>query len=468
MVRKILSILLLAALLVSCHPETDVTTEYETPSTWGELFRIFWDKMSSNYIFWSLDYDHGSGWEDVYKEYNPLFNALGGITKDGEQSKTAFQYFYEITSELSDGHYYVDITDGEDLFTAYPNMRRKMLSFEGYDYSEEDVFNLLDSWDGEQFTLFFKEDEDGELTVDTDSIYYPYYQTYYENISYILVNSLGTSASTPEEDQRPGIPGGDYGDTETDETDSQLFDVTYLYGTVDDNYFLAVSGLSSDNIAYFGLYSFLFTAVENTRSAQQFLELYRERVSNADGVIIDLRGNSGGYMNDLQILWPSFTNGHDVHFADSRRKDGDNRLDYGVWLDVTVEDEGCSFNPSVPVAVLMNGRTASSGESSVLFFKALRDDYGFNIRFIGETTFGAFGALLEKNSEEYYNAGTTSIEPYITTIYTPFCQVRYKDGTSYEGKGIEPDDEVAFDYDAFMSGTDDKLEKALEWVRSQI
>lgn len=435
--------LLLALLLVSCRSETSVSVDYEAPETWAELFTVFWDKMSSNYIFWSLDYDEGRGWEDVYDEYLPLFEELGEIEENGEASKTAFRYFYEITSPLSDGHYYADMTDGGDLFTSYPSMRRKLLAL---GYSEDDIFSLFDSWDGEKFSALYG--EDGSLSADGD--WADYIHSLYECQTYVKEYSLGLDSFGKS---------SVYSD----------LSASYLYsesGTV----YSIVGTFSDDNIAYFGLQSFLFYPyVESSdRDILRYLETFQSVVARADGVVIDLRGNNGGYLYDLSLLWPSFTGGRDVHFADSRRKDGDNRLDYGVWLSMRVEDDGRKFSSSVPVAVLVNAQSASAAELSVMFFKALRDDYGFNVRIIGETTAGANGALLEDLSEEYYNAGTTTIEPWMTTIYTPFTQVRYKDGTIYEGKGIEPDETIAFDWEEFTSGTDRRLERALEWVRAEM
>lgn len=439
--KKLLPILILVLLLAACRNETAVSTSYETPETWADLFTIFWEKMSSNYVFWALDYDEGSLWEDVYEDYLPLFEELGDIG-DGAFS-TACRYLYEITSPLSDGHYYVDITDGNDMFSSYPGMRRALLS---YRCTDDQIFSLFSSWDGEYFTSLYDE----EYNLDLSGDYSAYAKSLFECQTYMkeYVLALDTNGSS------------------STYSDFSARCLTNGTGTI----YSIIGSFHEDNIAYFGLSNFLLYpyVVAHDRDIMDFLMSFQSVIRGADGVIIDLRGNSGGYLTDLQYLWPSFTGGNDVHFADSRRKDGDNRLDYGLWLDLTVEDEGLSFDSGTPIAVLVNRQSASAAELSVMFFKALRDYYGYNVRIIGETTAGANGTLVESYSEEYYNAGTTSIDPYMTTIYTPFSQVRYRDGTIYEGVGIEPDETIVFDYEEFISGTDRKLERALEWIRAEI
>ena len=460
--RKIIAMLAVVILLVSCSVQDKISSDYDTPETWAELFEIFWSKMSGNYVFWSLDYDKGRGWDDVYDDYLPLFEELGGIEASGDETKTAFQYFYEITSPLSDGHYYLDITDGEDLFTSYPSMRRKMLE---RGYTDEEIFELFDSWDGNYFSLFYTTDDDGGLTADEDSVYFDYFKLYYENIYNILMLDFDWDLGGSQESSQSSNPG--------DFPPSPFSASMFINDSSSSSSDVAALVQTDDGIAYFGLGSFFFT--KEGDNAESFLTTYRQAMLDATGIIIDLRGNSGGYIDDLQILWSVFTGGNDVTFAESRRKDGDNRTDYGVWMDMTIEDEGYDFDSSVPIAVLMNGNSASAAEGSMLFFKALRDYYGYNVRFFGETTAGAFGAILQSDtddntssgssaSENYYNSGLTWIAPYITTIYTPFTQVRYRSGKNYEGKGLEPDETYDFSYEDFLEGTDAKLDAAYSWL----
>ena len=464
--RKTLLLALIALfLLVSCHPQTEVSTDYDTPETWAELFDIFWSKMSSNYIFWNLDYDEGKGWDDAYDQYHPLFEQLGDI--DEEDSSEAFRYFFELTKPLSDGHYVLDINVESSYFRSYPSYYRRM---SGMGFSDDDIFNLFYSYDGSSYTLI------------GDELYGSFYDLMAENQSYILTNVLRKSGySGTQHGPSPNDPLTLVSLSYEDEADAPFSKLEYIYifdDPVNDD-FLATLGVSEDNIVYLGLYDFYFYYYGTeyykshprpaTTRLDTFLEDYRSALDGASGVIIDLRGNPGGYLHDLQELWSAFTDGHDVHFADSRRKDGDNRLDYGVWLSMEIEDDGYSFDSSIPIAILVNSFSASCSECTLLFFKALSDDYGYDVNVIGETTAGATGALADyPYSELYYNAGCTEIEPYITTMYTPFTQIRYKDGTIYEGIGITPDEVVEFDYDAFISGTDGKLERALEWIREEL
>ena len=99
---------------------------------------------------------------------------------------------------------------------------------------------------------------------------------------------------------------------------------------------------------------------------------------------------------------------------------------------------------------------------------AFRDDHGGNVRIFGDTTMGAQGPWLGI-SDVLLGSGTFFVEPYISLVMTPFNQVRPYDGIMREGDGIVPDDtSVAFSYEDFMSGNDARLNKALEWVRSEV
>ena len=46
-------------------------------------------------------------------------------------------------------------------------------------------------------------------------------------------------------------------------------------------------------------------------------------------------------------------------------------------------------------------------------------------------------------------------------------QLRYIDGTSFEGIGIPPDIPVNFNYDFFVKGNDTRLRMAFEFIRNR-
>lgn len=102
-------------------------------------------------------------------------------------------------------------------------------------------------------------------------------------------------------------------------------------------------GITDDGILYLGFsgfdfYSYFETRNEFTEDVTSFLSGLSKAIDdNPEGIIIDMRGNGGGYIVDLDILLPDFLEkGVAAEFAISRRKLGDNRLDYGPWLPLCV------------------------------------------------------------------------------------------------------------------------------------
>ena len=194
-----------------------------------------------------------------------------------------------------------------------------------------------------------------------------------------------------------------------------------------------------------------------------------------DGVIIDLRGNGGGLVTDLNLLWSSFIS-EDVKIAEIRGKKIDNRQTYSSWQDLAIQaNESAERNFDKPVAVLVNGHTASCAEMSTLFFMALRDNHGGNAYVIGDTTIGAQGPLEDGDPSDKYGSGSFHVyspvvvdpDEYIIFNNTPIYESRGYDGINREGVGIEPDDSsVAFNVQEFNSGTDARLNRAFEWVRT--
>ena len=101
-----------------------------------------------------------------------------------------------------------------------------------------------------------------------------------------------------------------------------------------------------------------------------------------------------------------------------------------------------------PLAVLVNGYSASASE---IFAGAVKD-YGIGT-LVGTTTFGK-GIVQELFSFE----DDTMIKITTAEYFTP-------SGENLHKKGIHPDVEVEYSYDAAMPERDPQLEKALEIVK---
>ena len=100
---------------------------------------------------------------------------------------------------------------------------------------------------------------------------------------------------------------------------------------------------------------------------------------------------------------------------------------------------------------------------STMSFMAMREKYGTDLKIIGGTTTGANGPLSTNNT---LNAGTFYIGESMTRCAG--MQLRYIDGTSFEGIGIPPPDiPVNFNYDSFVKGNDTRLRMAFEFIRNR-
>lgn len=460
--RNIILPAVILILAVSCLPQSDLSRDFGELKTWSDVFDIFWKRMSTNYLFWNLDYDNGLGWDAVYDEYKPEFDKLGDVMdpqrtpeEQKENSERAFRLFFDISKNLSDGHFALELTDtdGNDIMISLLGYR--VMSRLGY--SDDEILEYIA----------------GDQDFRSSSRYSVYNESREENTSHIAEYVFGIDRTKSGIYDTHGIHG---------------FSSMEYYYDPGNNDFSILLGRNSDGIVYFSLSSFFFSSYISTkgpeadalRIARQFLELVAD--PETSGVIIDIRGNGGGAVYDLSVLWSGFMReGVDtIKIAETRRKAGEGRTDYGAWLDLSItkpeirENAYHPFSSDVPIAVLVNDNCLSCAELTCLTFMAYRDYHGYNVKFFGADTGGGFGALLYDSendtpvSEDNYNGGISYAAPYMNILYTPYLQTRYLDGRNFEGQGIPVSDEgyIPYDYQSFSQGDDARLEAAIDWLES--
>jgi carboxyl-terminal processing protease len=181
-------------------------------------------------------------------------------------------------------------------------------------------------------------------------------------------------------------------------------------------------------------------------------EIQRQRLQ---GLILDLRNNPGGVLDEAVAVASQFlTNGNVLLIKDAQ----------GKITPVPVKPGGLAT--SIPMAVLINGGSASSAE---IVAGALRDAHRAEL--IGQTTFGT-GTVLN----EFPLIGGSALMLAIQEWLTP-------DGHSFWHKGIPPLIEVALAPDAnplvpaaernmtaveLQSSDDEQLLRALKWIGAKI
>ncbi len=194
------------------------------------------------------------------------------------------------------------------------------------------------------------------------------------------------------------------------------------------------SKMLDDSIGYIQIME--FDDVTYSQFMKAFRELKREEMT---GLIIDLRDNPGGSVQTcVEIADELLPEGLIVY---TEEKDGD-RDEY--------KSDGKSFYDG-PLVLLVNGNSASAAE---ILTGAVKD-YGTGT-VLGTTTYGK-GIV-----QQILPLGDgTGVKVTIADYYSP-------KGNNIHGVGIEPDEELELDVDAFLDeGIDNQLDRAVEIIKEK-
>jgi len=224
-----------------------------------------------------------------------------------------------------------------------------------------------------------------------------------------------------------------------------------------------ITGTINNDVIYLYFNNFFFT--QSGDSTLRVLNDFFDRIGNlspqARGIIIDVRGNGGGEVTDLDYLLGSMITSP-LKYGYTRAKSGPGRLDYTTWAPAIVTPQRGSAKIDVPIVVLADHFSASMAELTALAVKTLP-----NGKFIGTTTWGANGPLTPS---VYFNGGQFTVGSGIPNgymfVYTSSVMFKYLDGSIYEGRGIPPDIWVAETRAAYQSKRDAQLERALAYINN--
>lgn len=194
------------------------------------------------------------------------------------------------------------------------------------------------------------------------------------------------------------------------------------------------------NIAIIKLPDFLGTAEAGQKYAKIAEDFIHENRDKIKGVVLDLRGNTGGDMGPMATAVSSLLPDGELVYYHYRSYDVPVTLKNGVVSNAGTG--GKSLYPdeklNVPVAILTDDMTASSGEALTLCFRGLE-----NTRTFGAPTAGYTSVNMLYNMYD-------GAQMYLTVAFD-----KARTGEIFKETPIEPD--VA---------TDSPLEAALEWLRS--
>ena len=376
------------------------TVLYNKPS---EQFEAIWHGINNSYAFWDID---PTNWDSLYSVYSPRFDELDELDEAGNYiaTETLRQYYTDMCGHFVDHHMRILVRN---------------------------------------------------LWKDPDSI-----------------ADNGIIAIRPgliEAQKRPYYHGNF--------TDSLLLDCIdkmektewhFVAGRDADGYKSALA-CNFGGIAYLKLSGYMLTgAFQSSDSLSQEIQTiyaYFHKWCAAEdlkGIIIDNRGNGGGYVKDLNFVVAPFLQS-DLLLGHTRRKEGLGRYDYTPWIPFDVKQldplaEVDSIGEiTVPIVALADINSVSMGEITTQAIALMP-----NGCFIGERTFGGHGPLLGVFEIDYAGAFATKSHD----VYTSNDVLRDVDGKITEGIGYTPKYEVLFDEAQMRAGTDVQLNAALNYIRT--
>lgn len=301
--RYVLILFLILFLSVSCRPDIPIPEEGKELRIWEEVFTSWYDGMTRNYLFWESDFDR-LDWASLYDEYLPRFRSYGNF--GGEHQTEGLFDLYEIIQGLTDGHYYAVFykTDGTPMISFFPS---EIMAMKRFGLTDDDIFN-----NSEKVKLFNRSDymAEGTLTVLAHT---------FDEAKAMEGDGFSIAYSATEEGSRAFEYFSSFGAVVLPSSDAIEPEFAMILGkTHDDILYLAFSGYEIEKI---------ITDAESenpeslySRSVKDLFENYLEEMAgemesgdNISGLIIDLRGNVGGNVNDIDNVFSVLTD-TDTHF----------------------------------------------------------------------------------------------------------------------------------------------------------
>lgn len=181
---------------------------------------------------------------------------------------------------------------------------------------------------------------------------------------------------------------------------------------------------------------YLYISVFASNTAKQFKdELQKLEKDGIDSLIIDVRGNTGGYLTSVEEMIELFIKKDEIIYQ-LKTKDK-------VEIIKDKTDESRSY----PIVVLVDGASASASE---LLAGALKETY--HAKLVGTKTFGK--GKVQK---------VTTLSSGALFKYT-FQEWLTPNGNYIDGEGIEPDVEIKYVYNEKKPEKDNQKEKAIEVI----
>ena len=497
-------------------------------SSFAGEFETFWMAMNENYCIWDYEKELGLDWDEVYDTYLPKFQALDDPNRTTPVSDEELEALYsQFTDSLHDGHLafiiknphtggtimlvpnqkrnlrerkqvYTDEKENITSLGAYRkaggNPNHRILDYDasgpvdfalelldsaahrvlrvaeayvdsvdaagGPEYTgslNDKVYELANGLKWEMLSVLSVLDLPWEAQIKDLSMYINQYNRACQTYA-AAIDLLGADL-TPIDDI--------YASDELRFIRFALFDgnIAYLrFGGFRLSLFLPDEYRSDDGTPYseyqnavYRVWKKWFDAIQSLHASGQL-----------GGVIIDVRNNTGGIVNDYQYVLGALlpSGGYDSHTM--RVKNGLGRLDFAPLIPfrfLTYPDAHAVISDR-PIVVLANSNSISMAEMTTWGVHSQP-----NGCFIGTRTYGGLSCLspgVESYSETYSGAfGVRDVTPIYGYI-PKYVSLFGPDRKILEGVGITPDIEQPLDVNLWTSeGRDSQLERALDYIHSK-
>ena len=188
-----------------------------------------------------------------------------------------------------------------------------------------------------------------------------------------------------------------------------------------------------------------YSSFENTIS-ESALKYITDRYKDCDGMILDMRQNGGGSIDNIRMMLSIFDN-HKQPLYYSQIKSGPGHEDFTELTTVYATDTCILETPyNKRVAVLID----RGSYSATSFFAVCTMAYD-NIKLFGDYTGGGLGLP---------NGGAL---PNGWTYRFSITRTLALDGNNYEN-GVPPSERVILDPDCIAQGVDNVIEAAADWI----
>jgi carboxyl-terminal processing protease len=407
-VNQRLSLYIVAGVLVagffSCRKnieKRELLSNYEE-NNFSELFQSFWQGMNTNYLYWDQE---TVDWDGMYRTYKPKFDSLDLVPYSDTTMNKCFQYMADMTKDLKDGQYALQLWNGGD-FKFEDSLYKGYISF---------------------IPKLFKTQRIRTALPDTLFDYIVQYN-YLKDFDYGVYRNWNTNS---------------------------IFQI--ITGRLKKG---------QKNILYTSLNLFAikeaYNATNASRPPRPVIKNFFDNIhkSNCDGVIIDLRNNRGGNLEDVDYLVGQFVS-KPMLFGYARYKSGVGRLDYTPPLPLNITQQTGATDFKKPIVILADIYSAALSEVVMQAFKALP---GIKVMVVGEHTYGTSG--LFTGNDISTNGGTFGLGAFggVRISNTALQDKNH----NFNFSGISPDFEVKYNASSIdqmlHTGVDIQLEKAIQVI----